>query len=158
MIETLHTRAQQIFAQSLIEAISSDDRAWLDQHLRDCPDCAQEIRSTQDLLAALRGVPIAVPRDLAARTQLRLRMRTQQSAQTSQGGFLLWLIAGMSWLLGIISAPMVWRGFAWAGAHFSVPKLALEFAFVLWWTVPPLLAAAVILHQKALTAEWSNKN
>lgn len=158
MTESLHSRAQQLFAQSLVEGISSADHVWLDQHLRDCPDCAREIHSTQDLLGALRSVPIAMPRDLAARTQLRIRLRAQESAQTSKSGALLWLIAGMSWLLGIFSAPMVWRGFAWAGTHFSVPKLALEIAFVLWWTVPPLLAGAIVIHQKALTAEWSNKN
>ncbi len=157
MTESLHSRAQQLFAQTLVEGISSADRAWLDQHLRDCSDCAQEVHATQDLLGALRSVPIAMPRDLAARTQLRLRLRAQQTAQTSQSGTLLWLIAGMSWLLGIFSAPMVWRGFAWAGAHFSLPKLALEIAFVLWWTVPPLLAGAIVIHQKALTTEWSNK-
>ncbi|HEY2120475.1 MAG TPA: hypothetical protein VGH37_14895 [Candidatus Acidoferrum sp.] len=157
MTENLHTRAQEFFAKSLVEGISSADRAWLDQHLRDCPDCAREILATQDLLGALRNVPVAVPRDLAARTQLRVRLRTQESTQTSQSTLMLWLITAMSWLLGIFSAPLVWRAFAWVGAELSLPKLLLEIGFVFWWTVPPLLAAAVIVHQKALTAEWSNK-
>lgn len=158
MTENLHGRAQEFFAKSLVEGIPSADRAWLDQHLRDCPDCAREILATQDVLAALRNVPIAMPRDLAARTQLRVRLRAQESAQTSKGNYLLWAITGMSWLLGIFSAPLVWRGFAWLGAHFSIPKLALELAFVLWWVVPALFAVGAILHQKFLTAQWSNKN
>jgi anti-sigma factor RsiW len=157
MTESLHSRAQQLFAESLAEAISPADRAWLDQHLRDCPDCAREILHTQELLGALRSVPIFMPRDLAARTQLRVRLRAQESAQTSHSGLLLWLITAMSWLLGIFSAPLVWRAFAWVGAEFSLPKLVLEIGFVLWWTVPPLLAAGVVLHQKALAAEWSLK-
>jgi hypothetical protein len=157
MTEILHSRAQRLFAQSLVEAISPADSAWLDQHLRSCPDCAREILDTQELLGALRRVPIAMPRDLAARTQLRVRLRAQESAQTSHSSMLLWLITAMSWLLGIFSAPLVWRAFAWVGAELSLPKLLMEIGFVLWWTVPPLLAAGVILHQKALAAEWSNK-
>lgn len=157
MTETLHSRAQQLFAQSLAEALSHADRTWLDQHLRSCPDCAREILHTQELLGALRRVPIVMPRDLAARTQLRVRLRAQESAQTSHRSLLLWLITAMSWLLGIFSAPLVWRAFAWVGAELSLPKLLMEIGFVLWWTVPPLLAAGVILHQKALAAEWSNK-
>jgi len=62
---------------------------------------------------------------------------------------LLWLITGMSWLLGLLSAPLVWRVFAWAGGHFSIPKLALEMGFVFWWVVPALFAVGAILHQKA---------
>jgi anti-sigma factor RsiW len=157
MTETLHSRAQQLFAQSLGEAISPSDRTWLDQHLRDCPDCAREILHTQELLSALRNVPIAMPRDLAARTQLRVRLRAQESAQTSQSNLLLWLITAMSWLLGIFSAPLVWRAFIWVGSELSLPKLLLEIGFVLWWTVPPLLAAGIVLYQKSLTAEWSSK-
>lgn len=159
MIDNPHVRAQEYFAKSLVEGISLADRTWLDQHLRDCPDCAREIVSTQDVLGALRNVPIAMPRDLVARTQLRVRLRAQEAAQTSQSNFLLWVITGISWLLGIFSAPLVWRGFAWMGAHFSVPKLALEMAFLLWWIVPALFAVAAILHQKALvSASGSNKN
>ena len=158
MTENLHTRAQEFFARSLLEGISSGDRAWLDQHLRDCPDCTREIVLTQDVLGALRRIPIPVSRDLVARTQLRVRLRAQESAQTAHSNFLLWVITGMSWLLGIFSAPLVWRGFAWMGAHFSIPKLALEFAFVLWWIVPALFAVGAVLHQKALVSAWSNKN
>ena len=47
----------------------------------------------------------------------------------------------------MLSAPLVWRGFAWFGGHFGVPRLALEMGFVLWWTVPALFAAGAILYQ-----------
>ena len=157
MSEKLHARAQVLFARSRVEGISREERLWLDQHLRDCPECAREILSTQDLLVALRAVPVSVPRDLAARTQLRVRLRTQEIAPGSQSsGFVLWLITGMSWLLGIFSAPLVWRGFTWVGSHFSIPKLALEMGFVLWWVVPALFAVGAVLHQKALVSASSS--
>jgi hypothetical protein len=158
MNPNLHVRAQRLLAESVVEGLQSADETWLREHLAQCPGCAQEASATQNVLRALRAVPVNMPRDLAARTQFRVRLRAQEASTAASGSFWLWAVTAASWLLGVFSAPLVWRGFAWLGANFGVPKLALEFAFVLWWTVPPLLAAAIILHQKALTAEWSNKN
>jgi len=148
MTENLHQRAQQLFSQFLVEGLSRDDQSWLDAHLRDCAECTKQTKSTRELLRAVRTMNVAVPRDLGARTQLRVRLRAQETAQVSSGSALLWIITAASWLLGILSAPLVWRIFAWAGARFDLPKLVLEFGFVLWWTVPALIAVAMVLHQR----------
>jgi anti-sigma factor RsiW len=158
MNDNLHERAQRLLAESAVEGLRPADETWLREHLAECPDCAQEAAATQNVLHAFRTVPVNVPRDLAARTQLRVRLRVQEASTAASGSFWLWVVTAASWLLGVFSAPLVWRGFAWLGTNFGVPKLAIEMGFVLWWTVPPLLAAAIILHQKALTSEWSNKN
>ena len=158
MNDNLHERARRLLAESVVEGLRPADETWLREHLAECNSCAQNAAATQNALHALRTVPVSVPRVLAARTQLRVRLRAQQTSAAPGGSFWLWAVTAASWLLGVFSAPLVWRGFAWLGANFGLPKLALEFGFVLWWTVPPLLAAAIILHQKALTAEWSNKN
>jgi len=150
MSENLHIRAQSLLAASLVEGISAADQTWLTAHLHECSECAREAASTGDLLQALRTVPIVMPRDLAVRTQLRVRLRAQETAQTSDRGMLLWVITGFSWILGVISAPLVWRGFAWLGSQFGVPKLALELGFILWWTIPALVAVGVVLHHRAL--------
>lgn len=155
MTDNLHVRAQTLFAQSLVEGLSATDQSWLEQHLHSCSECARETSVTREVLRALRNVPIAMPRDLAARTQLRVRLRAQETAPASNSGMLLWVITGMSWLLGIFSAPLVWRGFAWFGAQFGLPKPVLEFGFVLWWTVPALIAVAAVLHQRTVSAHGS---
>jgi len=149
MSENIHQRAEQLFAQSLVEGLSSSDQAWLEAHVRECPECARQTASTQELLRALRNVPVSIPHDLAARTQLRVRLRAEESAQTSTSGALLWIITAASWLLGVLSAPLVWRGFAWLGVEFNLPKPMLELGFVLWWAVPALIAVATVLHQRA---------
>lgn len=152
MSENLHQRAQQLFAQSLVEGLAPDDQTWLDAHLRECAACTREIASTRELLHALRTFPVSVPRDLAARAQLRVRLRAQESAEASTSNTLLWIITAASWLLGVLSAPLVWRGFAWAGAQLDLPKPVLELGFVLWWAVPALIAAAVVIHQRAASS------
>jgi hypothetical protein len=157
MSENLHTRAQQLFAQSLVEGLTGPDQAWLEQHLRECAACSAESASTGDLLSALRTVPVNVPSDLAVRTQMRVRLRAQQVTQSSNGSVILWVITGASWLLGVVSAPFVWRLFAWAGAYLNLPKPVQEVAFVLWWTVPPLVAVGVVLYQRLVSSRIAGR-
>jgi len=144
-----HARAQQLFAQSLIEGLAPAEQTWLDSHLRQCEACSRETASTRELLRALRTVPVAVPHDLAARTQMRVRLRAQQAAQASDSNLALWVLTAASWLLGVFSAPFVWRGFAWVGTQLNLPKPVLELGFVLWWAIPALVAVAAVIHQKA---------
>ena len=148
--ETLHARAKQLLAQSLIEGIAPTDEAWLNAHLSECAECRGESAVTNDLLQALRTVPVQIPRDLAARTQLRVRMRAEETAEGSQSTFLLWVLTAISWLLGVMSAPLVWRGFTWVGSELRIPKPLLEMGFVFWWIVPALFAVAAVLHQRAV--------
>ena len=157
MTEILHSRAQRLFAQSPVEAISPADSAWLDQHLRSCPDCAREILDTQELLGALRRVPIVMPRDLAARTQLRVRLRAQESAQTSHSSMLLWLITADGAGCSASSAHHSSGGPLLGSVRNSACQITYGNRIRSLVDVPPLLAAGVILHQKALAAEWSNK-
>jgi hypothetical protein len=83
---------------------------------------------------------------------MRVRLRAQEISPASRSGIWLWVVTAASWLLGVFSAPLVWRAFAWLGNDFGVPKLALEMGFVLWWTIPALIAVAAVLHQRALSA------
>ena len=149
MNENVHSRAQKLFAQSMVEGLGAAEQSWLEQHLHECAECSREAANTQKLLQAFRSVPVSAPRDLAARTQLRVRLRTQESARTSSSGTLLWVITAASWLLGVFSAPLIWRGFTWVGAQLNLPKPVLELGFVLWWTVPALIVVAVVLQQRA---------
>lgn len=156
MSENLHQRAQQLFSQSLIEGLAASDQQWLDAHLRDCGECAKEIASTSQLLQALRNVPVAVPRDLAVRTQMRIRLRAQESARKEGSGALLWIITAASWTLGILSAPLVWRVFTWVGAELNLPKPVLQMGFVLWWTVPALIAVGAVIYQRGVSARMQD--
>jgi hypothetical protein len=157
MSENAHIRAEELLGQSLVEGLATAEQAWLDAHLRECPECSLKAVRSQELLRAFRNVPVAVPRGLAARAQMRVRLRAQESAKTSDSSVLLWIISAASWLLGVFSAPLVWRGFTWVGSHLNLPKPVLEVGFVLWWTVPALMAAAVILHQRAGTRGFADR-
>jgi hypothetical protein len=147
MNENLHARAEKLIAQERIEGLSQSERDWLATHLRECPACAQVSQQTSAALSALRGAPISLPRGLAARTQFRVQLRAQEMREREPQRRLLWIMCIMSWGLGIATAPYVWRAFEWAGEHLGLPKLVWEMGFGLWWTIPALIAAAVVLME-----------
>ena len=151
MSENLHLRAQRLLSQRTIEGLRPEQDAWLRAHLAECVECGREAAAMQEALQGLRSVPALVPKDLAARTQLRVRLRAQEVSRDTRGSLLLWIVTAASWLLGVLSAPMVWRAVAWAGGNFGVPKLVLDVGFLLWWTVPALIALGVVLHQRAMS-------
>jgi anti-sigma factor RsiW len=149
MSEDVHARAGQLIAQERVEGISQADRQWLEQHLHDCPRCAAQGLLTEEAVRALRAVAVPLPRTLASRAQMRVRLRAQELREREPRLRMIWIVCGLSWALGIASAPYVWRVFAWMGEHAGMPKLVWELGFGLWWTIPALIAAVVLLLENA---------
>ena len=148
MNENLHTRAMQLIAQQRVETISIDDQSWLAVHLAECDSCSATDAQTAQALAAFRNINVELPKNLAARTQLRVRLRAEELPERNPGRALLWAIAAVSWVLGLASAPLVWRGFAWLGSEFALPDLVWQAGVVLWWMVPGVVAVGAVILQK----------
>jgi hypothetical protein len=140
-----HAGAKQLIDQHHVEGLAAQERAWLDAHLQDCGDCAAFAQSTEEALRAMRTAAIPFPAGLAGRTQFRVHLRAQQLQEREPRRLAVWAVAGMSWLLGIATAPYVWQLFAWAGERVHVPKLVWELGFGLWWLIPASIAGAILL-------------
>jgi hypothetical protein len=145
----MHARAEKLIAQERVEGLAREERQWLANHLRECANCARLAQDTDAALRSLRQNPIPLPPGLAARTQFRVRLRAQEMQEREPKRRLIWIICGMSWALGVATAPYVWRAFEWVGQRTGAPKLLWELGFGLWWTIPALVAAAVLLMEKA---------
>lgn len=158
MSDNLHARAEKLIAQEHVEGISQPERAWLSTHLRECATCTQVAQQTSNALRALRGAPIPLPRGLAARTQFRVQLRAQELREREPKRRLLWIMCIMSWVLGIATAPYVWRAFEWAGERIGVPRLLWELGFGLWWTIPALIAAAVVVMENFRLAHENDRH
>jgi hypothetical protein len=156
MSEDVHARAGHLIAQERVEEISPAERQWLGRHLLECEICAAQGRLTEEAVRALRGVAVAPPRALASRTQMRVRLRAQEMREREPRLRMIWIVCGLSWALGIASAPYVWRAFAWIGEHTGMPKLVWELGFGLWWTIPALIAAVVLLLENARKTDESD--
>lgn len=152
-----HGRAQKLIAQERVEGLAPKEREWLEAHLHECPQCTQAALQTSNALKALRGVAISVPRGLADRTKFRVQLRAQELRVHEPKRTWLWVVCAVSWGLGVASAPYVWQAFEWIGSYAGAPKLLVEFGFGLWWAIPALFAAAIVILEnmrQAKEKEW----
>jgi len=148
MREQTHERAKELIAQQQVESLSSENGRWLNAHLAGCESCAAEQRQLRESLSALRTMHLDLPTNLASRTQFRVRMRAEELREKEPAKKFVWAIAAVSWALGVSTAPWVWRGIEWLGQETGAPKLLLQAGFVLWWSVPPMIAAWAALSDK----------
>jgi hypothetical protein len=151
-----HARAKQLIAQERVESISQAEHAWLSVHLRECVHCAEYACQTERALRSLRRIAIPLPSGLASRTQFRVRLRAQELREREPKRRALWLACGVSWIFGVASAPYVWSLFQWFGQRAGLPKLVWELGFGLWWTIPALFAAAVLLMENSRRGEQAD--
>ena len=151
MTHDLHVRAKNLIAKGCIDQVSSDDQRWLQAHLAECESCANEQLQLLESLSALRAMHLDLPANLASRAQFRVRMRAEELREKEPAKKLVWAIAAVSWALGVSTAPWVWRGIEWLGQETGAPKLLLQAGFVLWWSVPPMIAAWAALSDKRMT-------
>jgi hypothetical protein len=140
-----HQRANDLLKRRRCEPLSQEDERWLAAHLALCHSCAAGDAQIDQALAALRTLPIEVPKNLASRTQLRVRMRAEELREHGTANRLIWAVALMSWIFGLASAPLVWRGFSWLGSELHLPKAVWVAGVALWWVIPALVATGVVL-------------
>lgn len=143
--DVLHTHARQLIVQERVEDLSTEDREWLSRHLEACAECAGYRASADRALRSFRSVSVQLNPSLASQTQLLVRLRALEMSEQKPRRWALWVSCALSWILGAASAPFVWRGFEWIGHRASLPNLVWEMGFVLWWAVPALAAAGVML-------------
>ena len=149
MNQETHSRAEKLIAQERVEDISRAEREWLTAHLQDCALCTELARQTEQALRSMRTAAISLPEGLAGRTQFRVRLRAQELREREPKRRAMWFACALSWAFGITSAPYVWRLFAWFGERTGIPKLVWELGFGLWWAIPALFVAIVLLMEKA---------
>jgi len=147
MTNEMHARAEGLIAKERVEGISAADQEWLGQHLRECARCSDAANATQEALRALRTLSVQVPRELAARTQFRVRLRAQEMQAREPRWRLIWMMCGASWVAGAATAPYVWRGLEWFGHRVGLPDLVWKMGFGVWWALPAIVAAAVLLME-----------
>jgi len=161
MSENVHERALQLIARARVEGLPETDVAWLREHVESCDSCAEHARQTDRALGLLRTAAIPLPEGLASRTQFRVRLRAQELREREPRHRLMWITCGVSWALGVATAPYVWRIFEWVGQHTGTPKILLQLSFGLWWAIPALIAGAVMLIENARQAsatEWQEQD
>jgi len=148
-----HERAAELIARERVEGISPAEQEWLGGHLRECEQCFGAASATTQALRSLRSLSIAMPRDLARRTQFRVQLRAMELRASEPRWRLVWLASAVSWVLGAATAPYVWHTLEWIGTRAGVPKLVWQMGFGVWWALPAIVAGVILLIENAGRAE-----
>ena len=144
-------RARRLIDAWQVEGISASERGWLDAHLAECSSCQSRVEANERALQALRTISFSVNPALVSTTQARVRLRALELRENQVRMRALWISCALSWVLGVASAPLVWRAFQWVGVHADLPKMIWEAAFALWWLMPAGAVAVLIAWNQRRT-------
>jgi anti-sigma factor RsiW len=153
---SLHQRAERLITAQRVEGISADDRKWLHQHLESCPRCSRYADSIENTLRSLRSLSIRVDPALIKATRMAVQLRARELQERPSRMLSLWVFSALSWILGIVTAPPLWRAFEWVGRKAGVPDFMWQMGFVLWFILPALIVAAVLMFQKPQATNYES--
>jgi anti-sigma factor RsiW len=152
----IHEYARRLIDAQRVEGITAADREWLPAHLAECPACQARARASENALQALRSNTVIIEPGLVSTTQARVRLRARELRENQVRMRALWISCALSWVLGVASAPLVWRTFQWVGLHAALPNIIWEAAFALWWLLPAgAVAVLVAWNQRRTTNQES---
>lgn len=139
-----HGRAQNLLDVARVEGLNAADQAWLDSHLDACGNCRLYAESLERTVAALRTHFVPLNPRLLETTRKRLLVRAHELREQEARMRALWVSCALSWVLGLLSAPLLWWGLEWIGQRTSLPKPWWYLAFVFWWMMPAVVAGGVL--------------
>ena len=132
-----------------MEGLTAEERNWLEAHLESCAQCRKQALETERALCALRSAAPRFDVTLVLTTQMRARVRARELIENAGRMRALWISCTLSWLLGVVSAPLLWWGFEWIGNRLAISRAVWMTGFALSWVAPAVVAAAVIAWRQA---------
>lgn len=147
MTRDTHEQARELIVSG--EGISEVQQVWLHAHLKECELCRDYAEGMNQVVRALRSVPIAADARLVRATQMRVRFHAARLRETRER---LWLV-GMACLgVGLsttLTLPLLWRLFAWMGEQAGVSNMVWQASFVLFFIAPALVVSVLLLARGA---------
>jgi anti-sigma factor RsiW len=147
-----HERARELLAAARVEGLSAADQAWLGSHLDACADCRVYAELLERAITAVRAFQAPVDPALTEATRRRLQLRARELREHESRMRALWVACGLSWVLGVLTAPLLWWGLEWIGQRFAVPQPVWVTAFLSSWIVPAAGVAAVLVWRQSHAA------
>jgi len=140
----VHERACRLIDAWHIEGISASEREWLEAHLAECAACRARARANQRALQMVRSNSVSVSPELVSITQARVHWRARELRENQARVRALWISCVLSWLLGAVTAPLLWQAIAWVGRRFDISQTIWVAAFALCWLAPASGVAAIV--------------
>jgi len=139
----LHDEARERIA--LGDSLAAAQQTWLQRHLVACAACRDYAEATGRMVRVLRSLPVAADARLVRATQMRVRFHASRLRETRER---MWLVGVACLGVGIsaaVSAPLLWRLFAWMGEQVGVPGPLWQAGFAFFCIAPALVVSVLLL-------------
>lgn len=143
MTPNAHDEARELIA--LADGASDAQQSWLQAHLEECSSCRDYAQAAGQVVAALRSVPVAADSRLVRATQMRVRFHASRLRETRER---MWLVGMACFGVGLsaaLSAPLLWRLFAWMGEQAGISSPVWQASFVFFYIAPALVVSVLLL-------------
>jgi predicted anti-sigma-YlaC factor YlaD len=143
MTRNAHDEARELIA--LGEGLSQAQQAWLRSHLHECEACRNYAEAAKAVVRNLRSLPLAADSRLVRATQMRVRFHAGRLREARQR---MWLVGMACLAVGLsatVTAPLLWRLFAWLGAWAGVSALVWQASFIFFFLAPALVVSVLLL-------------
>ena len=157
MSEEIHQRALELIDKMHVEGLTDAEREELEAHLESCARCQNEERQTEMALRAFRAATPRFDFSLVLRTQMQVRVRAREISEQAARLRALWISCVLSWILGVVSAPLMWQGFEWIGHRLAISRVVWVTGFALTWVAPAVVTAAIVAWRHAERAVGSRQ-
>jgi hypothetical protein len=97
------------------------------------------------MLRALRSTPVTADARLVRATQMRVRFHANRLRETRQRMWLVGLSCLGVGLSATLTAPLVWRLFAWLGEDAGVSNVVWQAGFACFWVLPVLVVSVLLM-------------
>jgi anti-sigma factor RsiW len=152
----IHERACRFLDALHVEGIGAEQREWLEAHLADCPACQARAHSNERALQTLRQNTMRTSPALVSTTQARVRQRARELRENQARLRTLWISCGLSWILGTVTAPLLWQAMAWLGHHFELSPAIWMTGFAVFWISPATLVGALVAWRQSHPSGLTN--
>lgn len=143
MTPNAHDEARELIA--LADGASDAQQSWLRAHLEECASCRDYAQAAGRVVAALRSVPVAADSRLVRATQMLVRFHASRLRETRER---MWLVGMACFGVGLsaaLSAPLLWRLFAWMGEQAGISSPVWQASFVFFYIAPALVVSVLLL-------------
>ncbi len=156
MSQDIHEHAERLLLKSSVEGLAPAEETWLGLHLRDCTACVAVAGRLEEVVHSLRSATVDVEPSLVERTRRKVRLRAGELGSGNPAKTLIWIACAVTWAWMAVSAPYVWRGFAWVGSRTGFPDWTWQMGFGLWWLLPALAVGAALMAHKSTVVIFDN--
>jgi hypothetical protein len=149
MKRDIHDQARELIALGGEETLSHAQQRWLRAHLEACAPCRDYEGAAHGLVRSLRSLPLAADSRLVQATQMRVRFHAARLQEIRERMWLVGLACFGVGLSAALTAPFLWRLFAWLGKQAAMPSLMWQAAFLSFCIAPALVVSALLLIRGA---------